>query len=456
MKLKTHLNGKSFEFRDVTDVLAKANEPKSADRYQHIAADTVTERIAAKVVLSNLTVKDIYENPVVPYEKDEVTRVEIDSVNQRQYDKFKNMTIGELREWIMSHKTTSDDLFRASYAFIGETVAAVAKICSASDLLYGSSKCVRPTRCETQIGLPGTLTYRAQCNSSTDDPETIVLGVQEAVSYGSGDACFGINPVEDTVETTCRIAHALRDFKDKWGIPTQIAVLSHVTTQMQAVREGAPLSMFFQSIAGTQPALEAFGVTQQLLLDAYDLARKECYGTGLNKLYFETGQGSEMSIDCDEGADEMTLEGRTYGFARSFEPFMVNNVSGFIGPETLYDGKEMIRANLEDHFMAKVIGLPMGMAPCFTNHTGITQDDQEIACLLLNEANCNDYMGVPMGDDVMLAYQDVSFHDDNTMRELSHRKPAPEFHKWAIKMGILDEEGKLTERAGDASIFFAE
>ena len=262
-------------------------------------------------------------------------------------------------------------------------------------------------------------------------------------------------PGYDLGETTQRIAHALRDFKDKWEIPTQISVLSHVTTQMQAVREGAPLSMFFQSIAGTQAACEAFGVDEALLKEAYDLAKKECYGTGMNKLYFETGQGSEMSIDCDEGADEMTLEGRTYGFARSFEPFMINNVTGFIGPETIYDGKEMIRGNLEDHFMAKIIGLPMGMAPCFTNHTGITQDDQEIACLLLNSANCNDYMGVPMGDDVMLAYQDVSFHDDNTMRELSHRKPAPEFHKWAIKMGILDEDGKLTERAGDASMFFA-
>jgi ethanolamine ammonia-lyase large subunit len=355
----------------------------------------------------------------------------------------------------MDHKTTTNDLYRASYAWIGETVAAVAKICSASDLIYGASKCCRPTRCETQIGLPGTLSFRAQCNSSTDDPETIVLGVQEAVSFGSGDLCFGINPVEDTVETTQRISHALRDFKDQWDIPTQISVLSHVTTQMQAVREGAPLSMFFQSIAGTQSACEAFGVDKALLMEAYDLAKQECYGTGMNKLYFETGQGSEMSIDCDEGADEMTLEARTYGFARNFEPFGVNNVTGFIGPETIYDGKEMIRGNLEDHFMAKIIGLPMGMAPCFTNHTGITQDDQEIACLLLNAANCNYYMGVPMGDDVMLAYQDVSFHDDNTMRELSHRKPAPEFHQWAMKMGILDEEGRLGERAGDASMFFA-
>ncbi|MBR3963573.1 MAG: ethanolamine ammonia-lyase subunit EutB, partial [Oscillospiraceae bacterium] len=265
MKLKTRLNGKTYEFRDVKDVLAKANEPKSGDRYLGIAPETVSEKIAAKVVLSELTVADITENPVVPYEKDEVTRVEIDSMNKRMYDKFKNYTIAEVREWIMDHKTTTNDLYRASYAWIGETVAAVAKICSASDLIYGASKCCRPTRCETQIGLPGTLSFRAQCNSSTDDPETILLGVQEAVSFGSGDLCFGINPVEDTVETTQRISHALRDFKDQWEIPTQISVLSHVTTQMQAVREGAPLSMFFQSIAGTQSACEAFGVDKALL-----------------------------------------------------------------------------------------------------------------------------------------------------------------------------------------------
>jgi len=454
LKLKTRLNGKTFEFRDVKDVLAKANEPKSADRFQGIAAETVTERIAAKVVLSNLTVSDITENPVVPYEKDEVTRVELDALNQRVYGSFKNMTIGEVREWIMNSHTTKDDLYRGSFAFNGETVAAIAKICSTSDLIYGASKASNPTRCVTQIGLPGTLSYRCQTNSTTDDVDSILFGVKEGVSFGSGDACIGINPVEDTVETTRRIADCLWGFMQEWKVPTQLTVLSHVTTQMQSVREGAPLSMFFQSIAGTQAACDDFGVSRDLLLEAYDLAAHECTGTGANRLYFETGQGSEVSIGADEGADEMTLEGRTYGFARFFRPFMVNNVSGFIGPETIYDGREMIRANLEDHFMAKIIGLPMGMAPCYTNHTGIDQNDQEIACLLLNAANCNYYMGVPMGDDVMLSYQDVSFHDDATMCELSHRKPAPEFHKWAIDLGIMDAEGHLTDMAGNAAIFF--
>jgi ethanolamine ammonia-lyase large subunit len=453
MKLKTALNGKSFEFRDIKDVLAKANEPKSADRFQGIAAETATERVAAKVVLSNLTVGDLVENPTIPYDQDEVTRVNIDGMNKKAYEAKKDMTIGELREWVLDHKTTSDDLRRNSRAINGEVAAAVAKLMSSMDLVYAASKIHTVTTCNTTIGIPGTLSYRCQTNSTTDDPETILLGVMEGISYGSGDACIGINPVEDNVDSTRRIADKIYDFMCKNEVPTQLTVLSHITTQMESVRKGAPLYMFFQSIAGTQAANENFGVDKKLLEEAYQLAQQSCVGTGPNLQYFETGQGSEVSIGADNGVDEMTLEARTYGFARFFKPFMVNNVSGFIGPETLYDGKEMIRANLEDHFMGKLLGLPMGMAPCYTNHTSITQDDQEQANVLLNAAGANYYMGVPVGDDVMLSYQDTSFHDDATLRELSGRKPAPEFHKWLMKLGLMDEAGKLTERAGDGSIF---
>lgn len=409
MKLKTSLNGKSYEFKSITEVLAKANEPKSADRFQGIAAETASERVAAKVVLSELTVEDLTENPTIPYEEDEVTRVNIDGLNRPMYERFKGMTIGELREWILDHKTSREELCRASRAFTGEVVAAVAKIMSAMDLVYGASKIVRPTKCITEIGLPGTLSFRCQTNSPTDDVPSILMGVMEGVSYGSGDACIGINPVGDNVENTMRMAQGMWDFVVKNNIPTQVTILSHITTQMEAVRRGAPLSMFFQSIAGTQAANENFGVDRALLEEAYDLARKSCTGLGPNLLYFETGQGSEVSIGADGGVDEMTLEARTYGFGRFFNPFMVNNVSGFIGPETLYDGKEMIRANLEDHFMGKLIGLPMGMAPCYTNHTSITQDDQEMATALLAMAGANYYMGVPVGDDVMLSYQDHRF-----------------------------------------------
>ncbi|MEG1720558.1 MAG: ethanolamine ammonia-lyase subunit EutB [Pseudoflavonifractor sp.] len=453
MKLKTSLNGKTFEFKDIKDVLAKANEPKSADRFRGIGAATATERVAAKIVLSNLTVADLTENPTIPYEEDEVTRVNLDGLNQPAYEAKKNMTIGELREWILDYKTTSDDLARNHLALTGEVAAAVAKLMSAMDLVYGARKIHCVATCNTTVGIPGTLSYRCQTNSSTDDPETILLGLMEGVSYGCGDACLGINPVEDNVESTRRIADAVYKFMWKNAIPTQVTVLSHITTQMQAMKAGAPLSMLFQSIAGTQQANDNFGVSRGLLTEAYDLARKCSLSTGPNLLYFETGQGSEVSIDADHGVDEMTLEARTYGFGRYFRPFMVNNVSGFIGPETLYDGKEMIRANLEDHFMGKLLGLPMGMAPCYTNHTSITQDDQEMGTMLLNAAGANYFMGIPVGDDVMLSYQDTSFHDDATLRELSGRKPAPEFHKWMMKLGLMDERGLLTERAGDGSIF---
>lgn len=453
MKLKTTLNGQTFAFKDIKDVLAKSNEPKSGDRFQGIAAQSMTERVAAKIVLSELTVGDLTENPTVPYETDEVTRVNIDSLNRPMYERFKNMTLGELREWLLDHKHSGEELGRAGRAFTGEVAAGVAKLMSTMDLAYASGKISRPTQCVTQIGLPGTLSFRLQANSSTDNVSDILLGVMEGLSYGSGDACLGINPVNDDAEGTRRIADGLWDLITKNNIPTQITVLSHITTQMEAVRRGAPLSMIFQSVAGTQLANDNFGVTRSLLEEAHCLAREKCTGTGPNVIYLETGQGSEVSIEADCGVDEMTLEARTYGFARFFEPFMVNNVTGFIGPETIYDSRELIRAAMEDHFMGKLLGLPMGMAPCFTSHTSITQDDQQICTMLLALCGANYFMGLPCGDDVMLSYQDTSFHDDATLREMTHRLPAPEFHKWMMKFDLMDENGILTPRAGDPSIF---
>lgn len=453
MILKTSLNGSVYQFKDIKDVLAKANEPKSADRLQGIGAKDETERVAAKVVLANLTIGDLVENPAVPYEKDEVTRVNVDGLNKRTYGQIKNTTIGEFRELILDHKTTNSDLYRLSRGITGEVAAAVAKIMGAMDLVYGASKIHKITQCNTAIGQPGTISYRCQANSSTDNPETILMGVMEGISYGCGDACLGINPVEDNTESTTRIADKLHEFMVKNEIPTQITVLSHITTQMEAVKNGAPLSMIFQSIAGTQSTNETFGVDRKLIEEAYQAVFENGVSTGPNLMYFETGQGSEVSVECDEGVDEMTLEARTYGYARYFNPFMVNNVSGFIGPETIYDGKEMIRANLEDHFMGKLMGLPMGMAPCYTNHTPINMDDQQMATMLLALAGSNYYMGVPAGDDVMLAYMDTSYHDDAMLREITNKKPAPEFHAWMMKKGLMDENGKLTALAGDGSIF---
>ncbi len=453
MKLSVNLSGTTYRFKNISDVLAKANEPKSADRLQGINAETNQERVAARIVLSELTVEDLTENPVVPYEDDEVTRVNIDGLNKPGYARMKGMTIGELRDWILCHDTTGEVLQRSGRCFTGEVGAAVAKLMTAMDLVYGASKIRHVTTCNTSIGQAGTLSYRCQTNSTTDDIDSIVVGMAEAVSFGCGDACLGINPVNDDAENTKRIANAVYEFMEAFEIPTQVVVLSHLTTQMEAVRRGAPLSMAFQSIAGTETANDDFGVNKELIEEAFELFKTDGICQGPNLLYFETGQGAEASIGRDKGIDEMTLEARTYGYGRFFRPFMVNNVSGFIGPETLYDGKEMIRANLEDHFMGKLLGLPMGMAPCWTNHTSITMDDQQQATMLLAMAGANYYMGVPVADDVMLSYQDTSFHDDATLRELLGRTPAPEFFEWMKSRELMDERGILTAKAGDGSLF---
>jgi len=453
MKLKTRLFGATYQFQDVKDVLAKANEEKSGDMLMGIGARTVSERIAAKAVLSELTLEDLRKNPAIPWEEDEVTRVIDELVNESIYSEVKNWTVGYLREYILDHRTGQEQIGRISRGLTSEMVAAAAKLMSNMDLVYGASKIRITGKCNYEVGKAGTLSFRLQPNHPSDDIEGIFASIREGLSYGCGDAVIGINPVEDTVENTKKILNAIYGFMQYWKIPTQTCVLSHVSTQMQAVREGAPACMFFQSVAGTEDANTAFGISKELLDEAFQLIKQKGMAPGPNLMYFETGQGSEMSLNTDHGVDEMTLEARTYGFAKRYMPFMVNNVSGFIGPETLYDGKQITRASLEDHFMGKLTGLPMGMAPCYTNHTNIDQNDQENATMLLAMAGANYYMGVPVGDDVMLSYQDTSYHDDATLRELLKLKPAEEFFRWLVDMEILDEYGRLTSRAGDASIF---
>ena len=454
MILKTQLAGQVYAFKDLTEVLTKANDEKSGDELLGRAARTVTERTAAKIVLANLTLKDFYENPVLPPEKDEISRVLKEDLSLGVYNRIQNWTIGELRNWILDHKTSCEDICRMSRGLESEAAAAVAKLMTAMDLVYAGSKIRVTATCNTTIGLPNTLSFRCQPNHPADELEGIRASLCEGVSYGSGDACFGVNPVEDTAENTRAVLDTLWDFMQKWGVPTQNVVLSHITTQMEAVKKGAACCMLFQSIAGTAPANEAFGVTTPMLLEAYDLIHQLGQAPGPNLLYFETGQGSEQSINADCGVDLVTLEARCYGYARIFKPFMVNNVSGFIGPETLYDGRQIIRASLEDHFMGKLLGIPMGMAPCYTNHTKINQDDQEMATMLLGLAGSNYYMGLPMGDDIMLAYQDTSYHDDAALRELLGRTPQPEFFEWMKKHELMDEKGRLTAKAGDASVFY--
>jgi ethanolamine ammonia-lyase large subunit len=452
--LKTKLAGQVYAFKSLTDVMAKANDEKSGDVLLDRAAKTVTERTAAKIVLSRVTLEDIYENPVLAPEKDEVSKVLKEDLSLGIYERIKKWTVGELREWILSHDTSGQDIIRASRGIEAEAAAAVAKIMTAMDLVAAAAKISVPSTCATTIGLPGTLSFRNQPNHPSDDLQGIRASLAEGVSYGAGDAVFGVNPVEDTVDNTVAILNMLWDFMEKFGIPTQNCVLSHVTTQMQALEKGARACCLFQSLAGTQPANDGFGITAKMLHEAYDCIHTLGQAPGPNLLYFETGQGSEQSVDADCGVDLMTLEARCYGLARVYKPFMLNNVSGFIGPETLYDGRQIIRASLEDHFMGKLLGIPMGMAPCYTNHTKINQDDQEMATMLVAMAGANYYMGVPVGDDVMLAYQDTSYHDDATLREVLGRTPAPEFFEWMKGRGLMDEKGRLTAKAGDASIFY--
>ncbi len=452
MILKTKLFGKVYQFNSVMEVMAKANEEKSGDNLAGIAAQSAEERVAAKVVLSNLTLSDLRNNPAVPYELDEVTRIIQDDVNEKIYAEVKNWTVAEFREWLLDDNTTGADIRRVSRGITSEIVAAVAKIMSNMDLVYAAKKIKVTAHCNTTIGEPGTLSVRLQPNHPTDDPDGILASLMEGLSYGIGDAVLGLNPVDDSVESVTKVLKRFNEFKEKWQIPTQTCVLAHVTTQMEAIRKGAPADLIFQSIAGSEKGNEAFGFTAATIEEARQLALKEGTATGPNVMYFETGQGSELSSDAHHGADQVTMEARCYGFAKRFQPFLVNTVVGFIGPEYLYDAKQVIRAGLEDHFMGKLSGLPMGCDACYTNHMKADQNDMENLAMLLATAGCTYIMGIPHGDDVMLNYQTTGFHETATIRETLGLRPIKEFEEWMEKMGLM-ENGKLTSRAGDASVF---
>jgi ethanolamine ammonia-lyase large subunit len=450
--LKTQLFGKVYQFKDVKEVLAKANEEKSGDKLAGIGATTAQERVAAKVVLSNLTVADVRNNPVVPYELDEVTRIIQDGVNERIYGEIKSWTISELREWILNEKTTGADIRRISRGLTSEVIAAVAKLMSNLDLVYGASKIKVTAHANTTIGEPGRLSARLQPNHPTDDVDGILASLLEGLTFGIGDAVIGLNPVDDTVGSVSKVLKKFEEIKQKYEIPTQNCVLAHVTTQMEAIRQGAPTDLIFQSIAGSQKGNEAFGITGDLIEEARQLALTQGTAAGPNVMYFETGQGSELSSDAHYGADQVTMEARCYGFAKKYQPFIVNTVVGFIGPEYLYDNKQVIRAGLEDHFMGKLTGLPMGCDACYTNHMKADQNDIENLAILLGTAGCTYFMGIPHGDDVMLNYQCTGFHETAALRELLGKRPIAEFEAWLEKWGFM-ENGRLTGKAGDGSIF---
>lgn len=453
MKLKTQLFGKTYQFKDVKDVLGKANEEKSGDNLAGVSAQTKQERVAAKVVLAEMTVADLRNNPVVPYEEDEVTRIIQDDVNEKIYSEIKNMSLAELREYILADSTTSSDLARLSRGLTSEVVAGVAKLMSNMDLITGAAKIEVTAHCNTTIGGKNIFATRLQPNHPTDDPDGILASLMEGLAFGAGDACIGLNPVDDSLASVTRILNMFHDFKNKWEVPTQCVVLAHVTTQMEAVRKGAPSDLIFQSIAGSQKGLEAFGVTATMLQDANDLMLTQGCSTGPNVMYFETGQGSELSSEAHNGADQVTMEARCYGLAKHYNPFMVNTVVGFIGPEYLYDSKQVIRAGLEDHFMGKLTGISMGCDACYTNHMKADQNDLDNLEVLLLAAGCNFVMGIPHGDDIMLNYQTTGYHDAMTLRKLFNKTATEPFNKWLQKMDIIDEHQNITKRYGDASIF---
>lgn len=452
MNLAARLFGHRYEFASIKEVLAKANEDRSGDHLAGVAAESAAERMAAKHVLAEVSLETLRDNPVAPYDQDVVTRVIDDAVNETIYAEIKGMLVGDLREWILANSTTDEMIRRLSGGLTSEMVAAVTKLMSNLDLIYGASKLRVVKHCNNTIGLRGTLGSRCQPNHPTDSVEGIRASIYEGLSYGSGDSVIGINPSDDSVGSVSRLLEMTYEVITRWEIPTQNCLLSHVSTQMEAMQKGAPVGLVFQSIAGSELGLDSFGVSVGMLDEAYALARRYGVATGPNYMYFETGQGSELSADAHHGADQVTMEARCYGLAKRYDPFQVNTVVGFIGPEYLYDSTQITRAGLEDHFMGKLTGISMGVDVCYTNHARSTQNELENLAVLLAAAGVNFIMGIPMGDDSMLSYQSTSFHEAATLRQLLGLSPLPEFAAWLEDLGLWCN-GQLTEKAGDASFF---
>ncbi len=452
MLLRTKLFGHTYDFPDLRVLMGKANEEKSGDRLAGVAAETTAERAAAKFVLAEVPLHVLRAHPAVPYDQDEVTRVIDDGLNETIYAEFKDRTVGELREWLLADTTTTAMISRLAAGLTAEMIAAVTKLMSNLDLIYAASKLRVTAHCANTIGRPGTLSSRNQPNHPTDSPEGIRASIYEGLSYGSGDSVIGINPVDDSYSSVARLLEMTYGIIRTWDIPTQNCVLSHVTTQMKCLQNGVPVGLVFQSLCGSQLGNDSFGISVGLLDEAYALAKKYCVPAGPNYMYFETGQGSALSAGAHNGWDQLTLEARNYGLARRYSPYQVNTVVGFIGPEYLYDARQIQRAGLEDHFMGKLAGIPMGCDACYTNHARADQNAIENLAVMLTAAGCNYFMGVPMGDDAMLSYQCTSYHDAPTLRQLFKLRPAPEFEAWLEGLGLM-RNGVLTAQAGDPTFF---
>jgi ethanolamine ammonia-lyase large subunit len=430
-----------FDFSDLRELFAKANEEKSGDQLAGIGARSERERVAAKRKLADLPLEQIVRRPLIEPSDDDVSRLILDTFDRDACGLYGSMTVGQFRELLLDDGTTDAQLHQIQRAIIPEIAAAVAKVMSNKDLVLAAAKIRNVTRCRNTMGEPGVLGIRAQPNHPADDIGGILLSAFEGLLYGCGDAVIGVNPATDSVETVSTILRALNRLVNAYEIPTQTCCLAHITTQLAALDRGAPVDLLFQSVAGTEAANRSFGITLDMLREGRERVlehhrRRDVPWAGDHVMYFETGQGSALSAEAHHGIDQLTLEARAYGVARAFQPFLVNSVVGFIGPEYLYDERQITRAGLEDHFMGKLLGLPMGCDVCYTNHAAADQNSADNLLLLLSAAGCNYFMGVPCSDDVMLNYQSTSYHDALAARRLFHLRPAPEFLTWLQGMGI--------------------
>jgi ethanolamine ammonia-lyase large subunit len=440
------LYGHRYTFPDLRALLARASPLRSADQLAGLAAESEEERAVAQRVLADVPLRRFLEEPLIPPEDDEVSRLIFDTHDAQAFTPVASLTVGEFREWLLSDGTHEDEIAGIRRGLIPEIAAAVSKLMRNQDLIAAAKRCTTVTRFRNTLGLPGRLSTRLQPNHPTDDPKGIVASILDGLLYGNGDAVIGINPATDSPANVAALLHLLDRIIHEHSIPTQSCVLAHVTTTLELMDRGAPVDLVFQSIAGTEAANKSFGINLAMLREAREMALSLKRGTvGDNVMYFETGQGSALSANAHRGIDAQTCEARAYAVAREFSPLLVNTVVGFIGPEYLYDGKQIIRAGLEDHFCGKLLGLPMGCDVCYTNHAEADQNDMDNLITLLAVAGCTYFMGVPGADDIMLAYQSTSFHDALYLRRVLGLRPAPEFEDWLDRMGIFDGRNALTQ-----------
>ncbi|MFV3077949.1 ethanolamine ammonia-lyase subunit EutB [Niveispirillum fermenti] len=452
MAYSATLAGTVHRFDDLACLLARATPARSGDHLAGVAARSDAERVAARLALADLPLATFLSEPLIPYERDEVTRLIMDSHDAAAFAPVRAMTVGQFRDWLLSDAATTGALGALAPGLTPEMVAAVSKLMRNQDLIAVARKVRVVTAFRTTIGLPGRLSVRLQPNHPTDDPKAIAASILDGLMYGCGDAIIGINPATDSVGRCLDLLSMIDELRHRFDAPVQSCVLAHVTTLLQVMEQGGPVDLVFQSIAGSQAANRSFGIDLAILREAHAAAQALERGSiGRNVMYFETGQGSALSADAHHGIDQQTMEVRAQGVARAFDPLLVNSVVGFIGPEYLYDGKQIIRAGLEDHCCGKLLGLPMGVDVCYTNHAEADQDDMDNLLTLLGVAGCSYIMGVPGADDVMLSYQSTSFHDANYVRAALGLRPAPEFEAWLGRMGVMDGRGCIRPSLSDDS-----